>query len=82
MRENCVILEWSIYKLLQIRILYKAVYGRLSRGRHSCPEGPTWVQSGSGVTLEGWLYLGVMGAHPHTVNSSQPFQGARQDPLV
>jgi hypothetical protein len=28
MRENCVILEWSIYKLLQIRILYKTVYGR------------------------------------------------------
>ena len=38
------------------------------------------VQSGSGVTSEGWLYLGVIVAHPHTVNSSQPFKALDKIP--
>ena len=41
-RENCVISKSHIHKLLEIRLLQNALYGRLSRRRYSCPEGRPW----------------------------------------
>ena len=40
-RENRVIATWRIYKFLEINALQNALYGRLSRRRHSCTRRPT-----------------------------------------
>ena len=50
--KNCVIVEWSIHKLLEIRILYNTVYGRLSqRWRHSCGRSRPWIRRVSGCSV-------------------------------